>query len=469
MMHMNKSPKSGKSAVPSPGKRVTIVGLGIEGLALVRYLASQGAHVTVSDAKPAEALRENIEKVQSLGVRFSLGGNRLEDICSADVLFVSQGVPLDLPALVAARERGIPFSSVTRLFMELCPVPIVGITGSAGKSTSTSLVGEMFRAAGLPVLVGGNLGTVLLDRLDELTPQHWVVLEISHTQLELTDRSPHVAAVTNISPSHADRYPSLDGYIDLKKRIYRFQSADDWLVVNADDAVTAAMAAETPAHPVFFTLGPDLAGDGACIEADSVVVRMDGRTRPVLPVNEIPLLGVHNRANVGAACAVAAAVGLPVEAMAAAVRRFKGVAHRLEWVRRVAGVDYYDDGIATTPERTVAGLRSFEQPIVLLAGGREKHLPLEGWAREVAARCSAVVCFGEAGPLLAEALEAVWPDPARLVRVPELPQAVASAQDLARPGDIVLLSPACTSFDRYPNFEVRGRHFKELVAALEEA
>lgn len=448
------------------GKKATVVGLGIEGIALVPYLVSQGAEVTVSDARMPQALTENLGKIQGLPVRLALGGNRPKDCVDTDVLFVSQGVPLDIPALAAAKERGVPFSSVTKLFMERCPASIVGITGSAGKSTTTSLVGEMFNAAGRKTLVGGNLGTILLDRLDELTPEHWVVLEMSHTQLELTDRSPHVAAITNISPSHADRYPSFDDYIELKKRIFHYQGPYDWLVLNADDAVTRAMAHQVRARVLWFSLNPDSSQDGAFIEAGSILLRLNGHEHTVLPVSDIRLMGVHNQANVVAACAVAGAAGLPVEAMAQAAREFRGVPHRLEWVRSIDGVDYYDDSIGTTPERVIAGLRSFERPIVLLAGGREKHLPLGHWASEVVRRCTGVVFFGEAGPLLESAVKPVWTEPSKLVSVSNLEEAVPAARGLAQPGDIVLLSPACTSFDAYPNFEKRGEHFKQLVNAL---
>jgi len=450
------------------GRKTTVLGLGIEGMALVPYLVAQGAEVTVSDSRSAEALRENLSKIRGLPVRLALGGNHPEDCVRADIVFVSQGVPLDIPALREAKKHGVPFSSVTKLFMDLCPAPIVGITGSAGKSTTTALVGEIFMAAGRKTLVGGNLGTMLLDRLAEITPDHWVVLEISHTQLELTDRSPHVAAVTNISPSHADRYPVLEDYIELKKRIFLYQGPYDWVVLNADDPVTRAMAHQSRSRVLWFSAAPDSSQDGAFVEAGRVVLRLNRQERPVVPVSGIRLLGQHNQANVVAACAIAGAAGLPAEAMARAVREFSGVPHRLEWVRQVDGADYYDDSIATTPDRVIAGLRSFDRPIVLLGGGRDKHLPLGHWATEVTRRCIGVVCFGEAGWLLEAALRTVWNKPSCLVRVASLEEAVPAAQDLANPGDIVLLSPACTSFDAYPNFEVRGEHFKRLVAALPE-
>ena len=448
------------------GKRTTVVGLGIEGTALVRYLVAQEASVTVSDAKLSEALSDALTRIHGLPVRLSLGENRVEDCLEADVVFVSQGVPLDLPALLAARAHDIPLSSMTRLFMARCPAPIAGITGSAGKTTTTALVGQMFHAAGRPALVGGNIGVTLLDKLEDITARHWVVLEISHTQLELAGRSPNVAAITNISPSHADRYPDMEQYIALKERIYRFQQASDTLVLNWDDPVTRRMAPLAPGRAAYFSVAEEPPGDGAFLRSGQVTLRWDGHETALLPTTAIKLLGVHNVANVLAACAVAAAAGLPPEALRGAVQEFEGIEHRLEWVRSVDGADYYNDSIATSPERTVAGLRSFQRRIVLLAGGKDKRLPLASWVAEATQRCDGVVLFGEAGPLLEEALGSNWRGRAPLARVRTLAEAVAAARCIAAPGDVVLLSPGCASFDQYANFEERGQHFKRLVAAL---
>ncbi|MEK7216924.1 MAG: UDP-N-acetylmuramoyl-L-alanine--D-glutamate ligase, partial [Chloroflexota bacterium] len=411
--------------------------------------------------------REQLAQIAGLPVKLSLGANRPEDCAAADLIFVSQGVPLDLPPLQAARERHTPLGSATQLFMERCVAPITGVTGSAGKTTTTSLLGAMFEAAGRRVHVGGNIGVVLLDRLDTITSDDWVVLEISHTQLELTDRSPHIALVTNISPSHADRYPVMDDYIALKRRIYEFQSSRDFLVLNWDNPATREMGPAAVARTVFFSMTSSLPGEGASIAKGQVMVGWQGATHAVMPVASIPLMGDHNKANVLAACAAATAAGVPFETQRRAVEDFRGVEHRLEWVRALNQVDYYNDSIATTPERTIAGLRCFDRPVVLLAGGREKHLPLDGWTSEVAAHCRAVVCFGEAGPLLQRALEQDAGTPNHVYHA-ELLEAVVAAAGFARPGDIVLLSPACTSFDRYPNFEARGRHFKALVNHLTE-
>jgi len=455
------------------GKRVTVVGLGIEGVDLVRYLAAQGAQVTASDARPADRLAHRLKELNGVPVRLSLGQNAVADTVSADTVFVSQGVPLDIPALRAAQERGVPFSSMMRLFLERCPGPVVGITGSSGKTTVTGLVGDMFAAAGRPHAVGGNIGVGLLALLDRLTPETWVVAEISHTQLELMDRSPHVACILNITPNHLDRYAWPD-YVALKRKILAYQGTADRAVLNYEDEVTSKMAGDAAVEVLFFALKAEPPGDGAFLRDSIVVCRHGGHETAVLQASEVPLRGRHNLSNVLAAVAVGTACGLPPSAMASAIRAFRPAPHRLELVASVGGVDYYSDSIATTPERTLAGLRSFEEPVVLLLGGREKHLPLEEMAAEACRRCRAVVVFGEAAPILEEALRAAAGDLSpeerpQILRTGTLAEAVSAARSAARPGDVVLLSPACTSFDAFENFEQRGEEFRRLVLALRPA
>lgn len=449
------------------GKRVTVLGLGVEGADLVRYLASHGASVTVSDVRSAEALSPRIRELDGLPVQFSLGENRPEDTASADMVFVSQGVPLTLPAIRAAREKGVPISSMTRLFLELCGGNVIGITGSSGKTTTTALVDAMFAAAGRRHVVGGNIGVGLLGLLDDITPDTWVVLEMSHTQLETAERSPHIACVLNVTPNHLDRYSWKD-YTALKLRILQYQSRDDIAVLNLDDEVACSFATEAPGRVVWFSARRAPNGDTAAFVRDGWVVWRQGSVDTKLfSVDEIPLRGAHNVANVLAAVAVAYTAGLANGAIAKAVREFTPVPHRLEFVAAIDGVAYYNDSIATTPERTLAGLRSFHEPAVLLLGGREKKLPLEELAHEAVKRCRAVICFGEAGPLLEEALRAaVKNGKPEIERVEALADAVKAARRLAKAGDVVLLSPACTSYDAYENFEERGEDFRRIVRRL---
>ncbi len=451
------------------GRRVTVVGLGIEGVDAVRFFVGKGAHVTVSDAKPPERLARQLARIEGLPVRLSLGGNDPDVLADSDYLFVSQGVPLDLPGIVQARQRGVPVLSMMALFLELCPGPVVGITGSNGKTTTTALLGEMFRYEGLPHVVGGNIGVGLLETLPLVRPYTWAVLEISHTQLQLTSRSPHVAAVLNITPNHLDRF-AWDQYRALKANIVRYQGPGDWAVLGYDCEESKSLAAKVASRVVFFSV-QDIEGEGAFVQRGYAVWRCGGRQRRLFPVSTVRLPGHHNLENALAAAAMACVCGISPESIARAVATFRGVEHRLELVASAEGIEYYNDSIATTPERTLAGMRCFDRPLVLLLGGRDKHLPLEELAEEACRRCRAVVFFGESGPKLEEAVaEAAWrlPPEARPVLVLErdLEGAVAAARRLARPGDVVLLSPACTSFDAYENFEERGRHFRALVQSL---
>jgi UDP-N-acetylmuramoylalanine--D-glutamate ligase len=450
------------------GLRVVVVGLGIEGQDLVRFFATRGARVTVSDAKPAERLTGALAAIANLDVDLSLGENSAAVVNGAALIAVSQGVPLSLPQLVEARRLGIPLTTRTRLFFELCRGTIVGISGSSGKTTTTSLVGAILGASGRPYIVGGNIGGPLLSHLEAIDEQTWAVLEISHTQLQMTDRSPHIACLTNVTPNHLDQF-SWDEYVGLKRNLIAYQTRDDCCVLNLDNPVTREFAREANARVLFFSLQPDLPGDGALLREGHAVIRRQGDETDLFPISDIPLRGRHNVENVLAAAAVAEACDISAPAIRAAVQTFQAVPHRLELVATVAGVAYVNDSIATSPERTLAGMRSFEEPVVLLLGGRDKHLPLEELAAEAARRCRAVICFGEAGELLARACQTAHPHGicAPMVRrVRTMAEAVTAATRVACAGDVVLLSPACTSFDAYSNFEERGGEFRSLVQEL---
>jgi len=451
------------------GTKVTVLGLGIEGVDVVRYLAANGANVTVSDSRSPEELSARITELEGLPVQFSLGGNRVDDAVSADLLMVSQGVPLTLPAVEAARQHGVPISSMTRLFLELCPGVVIGITGSSGKTTTTALVGAMFAAAGRKHVVGGNIGVGLLGLLDWITPETWVVLEMSHTQLETAGRSPHIACVLNVTPNHLDRY-TWEEYVGLKLRILQGQQRGDIAVLNLDDEVTCAFATETPARVVWFSSRGVPNGEAAAFVREGALIWRQGSVETkLLAGDEVPLRGAHNVENVLAAIAIACSAGLESDAVARAIREFQPVPHRLEFVGTVDGVSYYNDSIATTPERALAGLRSYQEPVVLLLGGREKHLPMEDLAQEAVERCRAVICFGEAAPLLDEALSYASGQSGRdlpIERAETLGEAVEAARGHAQKGDVVLLSPACASYDAYANFEERGEDFRRMVRGL---
>jgi len=445
-------------------RRVTVVGLGIEGVDLARYLSRQGALVTVSDSKSRAQLAERVGEVDELGVRLALGSNKPRDIAEAEALFVSQGVPLDLPGVERAREQGVPMYSMMGLFMELCAGPTVGITGSSGKTTTTALVGEMFEADERPVFVGGNIGIGLLDHLSSVRAYTWAILEVSHTQLQLVTRSPHVAAVLNITPNHLDRF-SWDEYCRLKANIIRYQTASDIAVLGFDDEECRTLEPEVRGRLLWFSLREAIPADGVYMRDGWAVIRYGRLNEKVFRLDSLRLRGRHNQANAVAAAAIATACGISPEAIACAVETFRGVPHRLELVAEVEGVRYYNDSIATTPERALAGIRSFKEPVVLLLGGRDKQLPLEEMAAEAMSRCRAVVLFGESAGKIEEALR-VAAGPAKVRRVEGLVEAVEAARALAEAGGVVLLSPACTSYDAYEGFERRGEHFRSLVRQL---
>jgi UDP-N-acetylmuramoylalanine--D-glutamate ligase len=454
------------------GKRVTVIGLGIEGVDVARYAAAHGAMVTISDSKSPAALADRMQQLEGLAIDYALGSaQRTEDVVNSDVVFVSQSVPLNLPAIVEASRLGIPVSSMTRYFLEHCPGPTIGITGSSGKTTTTSLVAAMMAADGRVYRVGGNIGNGLLGLLDGMDERTWAVMEISHTQLQLTGRSPHIAAVLNVTPNHLDHF-TWDEYVALKQNLVRYQTPDDYVVLNFDDPLCVLTAELTPARATYFTLTDELPGDGAFVRSGAVVLRRDSADATVLPITQIPLRGEHNVANVLAATAIAGAAGVPVEAIASAIRSFVPVPHRLEIVGEVDGVRYVNDSIASTPERTLAALRSFDEPIVLLLGGKDKDLPKEELAQEALSRCVGIVFFGADGPLLEAAIEAnaafVSPDARpQTARARTLAEAMPIARSMAGDGDVILLSPACTSFDAYRNFEERGEEFRRLVHEME--
>jgi UDP-N-acetylmuramoylalanine--D-glutamate ligase len=377
-----------------------------------------------------------------------------------------------MPLVAEAIRRGIPLSNDSQIFLEAAPCRVVGITGSAGKTTTTTLVGRMGSAAE-PVYrqtwVGGNIGQPLIDRVDEMQAGDLAVMELSSFQLELMTRSPQVAAVLNVTPNHLDRHGSMEAYTAAKARLLDFQEAGDTAVLGRDDPGAWGLAGRVRGSLFSFGLSDLPAGaEGVFVRDGWVWLREDAAEVEVLPLAEIGLRGEHNLLNVLAACAIAAAAGLPTAAMRAGVQGFGGVAHRLEWVRRWGGADWYNDSIATAPERAMAALRSFDQPLVLLAGGRDKDLPWDEFARLAHRKVAHLIAFGEAAELIAAAVEAAAPPDSRLqvTRTGSLHQAVETAARLVQPGQVVLLSPGGTSYDEFKDFEERGVCFGRWVKEL---
>jgi UDP-N-acetylmuramoylalanine--D-glutamate ligase len=456
------------------GKTAVVLGFARQGQALARWLPTVGAHVIVSDKRSFGDLAEPILDFIDSPITYALGGHPLELLDEADLLCLSGGVDPQLPICAEARTRGILLTNDAQLFLEYCPAPVIGITGSAGKTTTTTLVGKMCETAGITAWVGGNIGDVLLDQINDIDSHHTVVMELSSFQLELMTRSPHIASILNVTPNHLDRHGSMDAYMEAKAQIFLHQKPDDICVFGYDDPGSHQLAERAPGRVAWFS-ATDMVIDGAFLAGTRLMVvgagSPDKQPHVVCSRDDINLRGEHNVRNVLAACAIAGTIGVPVDAMRATIKNFTGVPHRLEAVRIVGGVTYVNDSIATAPERVVAALRSFEEPLILLAGGRDKKLPWAEMATLVAQRVKCLVTFGEHGSIIAEYVRAarLFGGKIEEIRVCQtLDEAVKAASELAQPGDVVLLSPGGTSYDAYEDFQARGEHFRSLVAALEE-
>ena len=455
------------------GQQVVVVGLARQGVAAAQWLATHGAQVTATDLRGADALRAGIMAMATLPVSYALGEHPLALLDRADLLCVSGGVPLDMPLVVEAQARGIPLTNDAQLFMERCPAPVIAITGSAGKTTTTALVGAMCAQTGVPTWVGGNIGRVLIGALNNIRPSDYVVMELSSFQLELMTLSPHVAAVLNITPNHLDRHGSMPAYTEAKAQILRHQRAGDVAVLGRDDPGARAVASET-AGSVWWFSAEGAAAPGAYLDGDTLKLALPGQAAATICARaDVRLRGPHNLLNVLAACAIAGAASVPAEAMRRAIVSFTGIEHRLEPVATINGVQWVNDSIATAPERAMAALRSYDEPIVLLAGGRDKKLPWEAFSALAVEKVRHLIAFGEAGAMIAGHVEHEWREGARentklevVEVVPDLATAVARAAAAAQPGEVVLLSPGGTSFDAYADFAARGAHFRDLVAHL---
>ena len=473
--------------------RVLILGAARQGLALARWLSLHGARVTVSDMRGADELRLARESLAEYQIDWALGGHPLELLDSTDVLCISGGVPLTLPIVVEAGKRGIPLSNDSQIFMEVVPCKTVGITGSAGKTTTTTLVGNMAKNAYRKdkgermkdeeimsihpssftthpsAYVGGNTGDPLLNYVDEMKPEDIAVLELSSFQLEQMTLSPNIAAILNITPNHLDRHGTMEAYTAAKSRILEFQSQDDVAVLNPDDAGAWTLRDKVKGKLFAFSLNMLEEGlDGAYLREGMLNLR-DGKLNiSIMPREKIHLRGDYNAANVLAAFVIGHAAGFPLEAMVETVEEFRGVPHRLELVRELNGVRWYNNSIASAPERTIAVLQAFEEPIVLLLGGRDKNLPWEGLMQLVRERVAYAVLFGEAAEKVEKTVASLPVGERRCVffRVNGLHEAVLKAAEVATPGDVVLLSPGGTSFDEFKDFEERGERFRAWVQEL---
>jgi len=476
--------RSGGSGQQLQGKRVTVLGLGREGAAVSRFGVQQGALVTATDLKDAEQLKPVLEELAGLPIRYALGRHP-EQVLDCDVVFVSPGVPLDVPILIEARRRGLLLSSEARLFCHLCPGAIVGITGSSGKTTTCTLLAKMLEAGGRRVHLGGNIGNPLIGGVQDIQVDDVVVMELSSFQLDFFGAvldaeprsdlvaplfpsggwSPPVACVLNITPNHLDRHPTMEAYIKAKRNIVAYQGEGDHTVLSLDNDSARDLANDCAGEASFFSLVQPVPS-GAFLRGNTLVLRSEARTTDICPIGDVRLRGMHNVSNALAASALADVLGIPAEVMADVIRTFSGVEHRLEPVCEVNGAWYYNDSIATSPERAMAALQSFEEPVVLLAGGRDKHLPWHDWAELVSRKVARVITFGEAAVLIESVVEKLGSNAPPLHHADSVTEAVHLAHDLVVPGQVVLFSPGGTSFDSFRDYEQRGQEFKRLVRAL---
>ncbi len=444
------------------GKRVTFCGIGRSHMPLMEMFSAHGALVSARDRRSFAELGQNGETLRGLGVSLILGEDYLQDL-SEDIIFRTPGMPFHLPELEAARARGQTVTSEMEVFFALCPCKIYAVTGSDGKTTTTTILSEFLKAQGKIVHLGGNIGKPLLPEIESVRPEDCAVVELSSFQLISMRQSPHVAVVTNLAPNHLDIHKDMAEYVEAKKNIFLHQDGFSRTVLNSDNRVTAAFAPEIRGDLLQFSR-KERPGRGVFCDGKTIFVNSE----PLMQVADIKLPGWHNVENYMAA--IAAAWGdVSPENMRRVAGEFGGVEHRMEFVRELDGVKYYNDSIASAPSRTISGTLSFYQEnLILICGGYDKHIPYEPLGPAIRGRVKALVVMGDTGPKIEAAVreaDSAGPLP-EIFHAKDMAEAVALARAAARPGDVVSLSPASASFDMYPGFEARGRHFKELVNGL---
>jgi UDP-N-acetylmuramoylalanine--D-glutamate ligase len=445
------------------GRKIAVLGVGVSNLPLARLLLKSGLNVTARDKRSRAQLGDAAAELEELGARLVTGGGYLDRI-DEDVIFRTPGIMPHIPELKSATDRGALLTSEMEAFFEVCPCPIIAVTGSDGKTTTATLIAEFLKAAGKTVWLGGNIGTPLLDRADDMSPGDLAVAELSSFQLMTMRCGPNIAVVTNVAPNHLDIHRDMDEYIGAKRNI--LSSGDTIGVLNHDNAITRGFAAGARGEIRFFSRTAAVE-NGTYLEGGAIKYAENGAAETVLDVSDIMIPGVHNVENYMAA--IAATRGLvPPSAVTRPARSFGGVAHRIEIVRERGGVKYYNDSIASSPTRTSAGLRSFGEKVILIAGGKDKGVPFDSLAPDIIAHVKTLVLTG----LTAEKIRAAvlsrpgYAGVPEIITRPDFTDAVHTAANCAQRGDTVLLSPACTSFDAFANFEERGDRFKEIVNGL---
>lgn len=451
------------------GKKVAFIGAGVSHRECIEIFANAGAQVTLCDKKPdLQAFGDYAPVLERLGVQLSLGERYLEGLKGQDMILRTPGFEFYTPELQQAARDGSCVTSEMELFFRLCPCKKIAVTGSDGKTTTTTLIAEMLKKAGYTVHLGGNLGRALLPVVDQIQPEDFAVVELSSFQLISMRQSPEIAVVTNVTPNHLDHHKDMQEYIDAKRNILLYQNEHGKAVLGYENEVTRAMAADVKGTYKWFTRF-SVVGNGGFLRDDGMLCMAEnGQVTPIVSKEEVGLRGEHNLENLLAAMSAVWDL-VPVADMASVARTFKGVEHRIEPVRTLDGVQWFNDSIATSPTRVIAGLRAFDQKLIIIAGGSDKGISFAPLAPELIAHVKVLILTGATADKIEAAVKA---DPGYaesslvILRAADMEEAVNLARREAKPGDIVSLSPACASFDCYPNFEVRGRHYKALVNAL---
>ena len=447
-------------------RRTAIIGLGVSNIPLLDYLYSLGAKITVFDNRTIDEIdKEIIDKIMDREIEFSFGKNNLSKLVGFEIIFRSPTCRPDTKELEKESERGAVITSEIEMLIELCPGKVIGITGSDGKTTTTSLIYEIIKEQGYNCYLGGNIGIPLFSKIDEMKPDDIVILELSSFQLMEIPVSPQIAVITNISPNHLDIHKSYEEYIDAKKNIFKNQNESGIVILNYDNEITRQCADEAKGKVVFFSKDYKLP-NGVILDNDVIKICQDKLRKHLLNTKDLMLKGTHNYEN--ACAAIAATVSLAdTEKQVDVIQNFKGVKHRLEFVREIDGVKWYNDSIGTSPTRTIAGLKAFDEKIVLIAGGYDKHLDYEPIAKPILENVSCLILMGQTATKIKKAVEEKMTNEGiEIIQCDTLKEAINSAQQMAQKGEIVLFSPASASFDMYKNFEERGDKFKSIVNSL---
>ena len=448
------------------GKKIAVCGIGISNTPLIKSFLEKGARVIACDRRSAEQIGPLAKELENEGAELKLGDDYLSDL-EVDIIFRTPGMSFNLPELVSARKRGIAVTSEMEVFFDLCPATIFAVTGSDGKTTTTTLIAKMLEAEGKKVFVGGNIGKPLLPEIENITADDFVVAELSSFQLISMRKSPDVAVVTNVAPNHLDIHKDMDEYVEAKKNILLHQNAFSRTVLNRDNEITESFRSFVRGQSLGFSMKRRL-NNGAWLDSKGILhMAYLGIDVPVLDRKDIAVIGDHNVANyLAAITAVWGYVG--VDSINKVAREFGGVAHRIELVRELNGVKFYNDSIASSPTRTIAGLKAFDRKVFLIAGGYDKHIPFEPLMPYLVEKVKTLYLCGDTAQKIEDCLKNYegYKGSPEIVRTKDIKEATQLAYKAAKSGDIITLSPACASFDAFPNFAARGNYFKEVVNSL---